>query len=66
MSGASFSYASDEDKSVHSLYVGVDGRHQLSDTVSLLVDVEYSHDAGEVSDRALSGLIWLGYACIND
>ncbi len=62
LSGASFSYASDADKSVHSLYVGVDGRHELRDNLKLLVDVEYNHDVGEVSERALSGIVRLEYA----
>ncbi len=61
LSGASFSYASDADKSVHSLYVGVDGRHELRDNLKLLVDVEYNHDVGEVSERALSGIVRFTY-----
>jgi len=44
-------------ESAVSLFTGIDGHHALSDALSLLLDVEYSHDAGGVSGHwaALSG-----------
>jgi len=39
------------------LFIGIDGRHALS----LLLDVEYSHDASGVSERASGGFVRLEY-----
>ena len=62
LGGSSFDYSDAEDRSAQTVFIGLDGRHALSEALTLQVDVEYSHHIGGVSERSLGGFVRLEYA----
>ena len=62
LGGSSFDYSDAEDRSAQAVFIGLDGRHVLSEALTLQVDVEYSHHIGGVSERSLGGFVRLEYA----
>ena len=62
LGGSSFDYSDAEDRSAQAVFIGLDGRHALSEALTLQLDVEYSHHIGGVSERSLGGFVRLEYA----
>ena len=62
LGGSSFDYSDAEDRSAQAVFIGLDGRHALSEALTLQLDVEYSHHIGGVSERSLGGFVRLVYA----
>ena len=62
LGGSSFDYSDAEDRSAQAVFIGLDGRHALSEALTLQLDVEYSRHIGGVSERSLGGFVRLEYA----